>query len=191
MLTIVRGAFTAQGKADAAGETAAASWVIVADAFKAEYGADWRKYTANPAGKGGVVDNRHSEAYCALRQITGMAAAKDAAEYDRIVAFTDDPDTRGDDNLTGTVLVRGKLEKVQRTKKAWQSWRSDLVKMLKDRTAAAEKAIAPRVPRVPKSVQERIRAHFTAIEAIVQKEKDLPFDAADFLNSLKVINRMV
>jgi hypothetical protein len=191
----LRVSFDAQGLADEAQAKANLAWIAADGVFAAEYDADWFKYANNPATHG-VIDNRHPEAFSSIRAMCARAATSDA-EYERIRAFCDDPTVETTDKLIADVRVTrsGKrvTEKVEKTKKAWQSWRSDQVRAFIDKVKTARKGIEPRAPRVKKAAIEQLRDLMVKAERIVQKADAGAFemDVVGFQNSLRALNKMI
>jgi hypothetical protein len=194
-VTALRVSFDAQGLADEAQAKANLAWISADGLFSAEYDADWLKYANNPATHG-VIDNRHPEAFSAIRAMCARASTSDA-EYERIAALCDDPIAETTDRLTAEIRVtrNGKrvTEKVEKTKKDWQSWRADKVREFLAKVKVARKGVEPRKPRVKKAAIEQLRDLMVKAERIVQKADAGAFemDVVGFQNSLRALNKMI
>ena len=196
-VTALRVSFDAQGIADDAQAKANLAWIAADGLFSAEYGADWLKYANNPANpKVGTIDNRHPEAFSAIRAMCARASTSDA-EYERIAALCEDPTAEGTDRLIAEVRVtrNGKraAEKVEKTKKDWQSWRADKVREFLAKVKVARKGVEPRAPREKKAAIERLRDLMTKAETLVKNADAGAFemDIVGFQNSLRALNKMI
>ena len=193
----LRVSFDAQGLADEAQAKANLAWLTADGLFAGEYGTDWLKYANNPANpKVGTIDNRHPEAFSAIRAMCARASTSDA-EYERIAALCEDPTAETTDRLIAEIRVtrNGKrvTEKVEKTKKDWQSWRADKVREFLAKVKTARKNVAPRAPRAAKTPLERLRDLMVKAEMIVQKADAGAFemDVVGFQNSLRALNKMI
>jgi len=130
---VLTAAYELQFNADTASDAASTGWqkvvTILADrGIKTEY-------LKSPNGQMGAIDGDHVNVFNFVRD--GMLLPINAADPQAILDFIHDDDFNGKAERAFTVMFKGKMTEVNRTKKAWQSWLQDLVKNLHSKVKRA------------------------------------------------------
>ncbi len=189
----IRAAFTAHDKMQDAVTKAKRAWSAANDMWAAEYGPDWIKYAKNPVGKTGVLDNRHPEAYVAMREVVLRARLVDDAEYAAFTSHIDNPLIDPTATFTFTYVAKGAPKAVAKSKKDWQSWKGDQMKEFIVAMQNAFSEAQPKGARVTKTPVELVREYLVKIEAKLQKAEPGAFDTdiPEALKALRELNRMI
>jgi hypothetical protein len=114
---VLTAAYELQFNADTASDAASTGWqkvvTILADrGIKTEY-------LKSPNGQMGAIDGDHVNVFNFVRD--GMLLPINAADPQAILDFIHDDDFNGKAERAFTVMFKGKMTEVNRTKKAWQS----------------------------------------------------------------------
>lgn len=189
----LRAAFTAYDKAQDAVAKAKRAWAATNDLWAAEFGPDWIKYAQNPGGKTGVLDNRHPEAYVAMREMVLRARLVDEAEYAAFTSHIDNPLVDPAATFTFSYVVKGMRVKATKTKSDWNSWKGDQMRAFIDAMKNAFREAQPKGARVPKTPVELVREYLVKIEAKLQKAEPGAFDTdiPEALKALRELNKMI
>lgn len=123
---VLTDAYNLQFKADIASDAAATGWqkvvTILADrGIKTEY-------LKSPNGKMGAIDGDHVNVFNFVRD--SMLLPINAADPQAILDFIRNDEFKGKAERAFTVMFKGKMVEVNRTKQAWQQWMQDLPKNL-------------------------------------------------------------
>jgi len=189
----LRAAFTAHDRAQDAIAKAKRAWSAANDLWAAEYGPDWIKYAQNPVGKTGVLDNRHPEAYVAMREMVLRARLVDDAEYAAFTSHIDNPLVDPEATFTFSYVAKGAPTKATKTKSKWNSWKSDQMRTFMDAMKNAFREGQPKGARVTKTPVELVREYLVKIETKLQKAEPGAFDTdiPEALKALRELNRMI